>query len=132
MDESKGVEKMTWIVSCAGYNLKYNGDVGFARSLLACLQDHYPERLGLLLICDAPFIFRAMWKLVYPFVDEKTKKKIFFVSGSNEEKARAISEHIDLDQVEKAFCGNSDYVFDPAAYMKMLKEEEKTLYDDCN
>jgi len=124
MDERKHVEKMVWLVSCQGYNLKYNGDVGFARALSQVLQDHYPERLGLLLICDAPFIFRAMWKLVWPFIDEHTRQKIIFITGNETQKGKLISQYIDLDQVERTFGGQSTFVFDAAAYMATLRTDE--------
>lgn len=39
-------------------------------------QDCYPERLGKLLIINSPYIFVAVWKIVYPFIDKNTKKKV--------------------------------------------------------
>jgi len=33
MDESKGVEKMVWLVDCKGYNLQYNGEVKVRHNL---------------------------------------------------------------------------------------------------
>lgn len=38
MNKASGVEKMVWLVSCKGYNMKYNGDLSFARELLDILQ----------------------------------------------------------------------------------------------
>lgn len=43
---------------------------------LFVLQDCYPERLGKMLIIHAPRIFMAVWKIIYPFIDEKTKTKV--------------------------------------------------------
>ncbi|KAG8638578.1 hypothetical protein MANES_14G044000v8 [Manihot esculenta] len=45
------------------------------------LQDYYPERLGKLFIVNAPYIFMAVWKIIYPFIDNNTKKKIVFVEN---------------------------------------------------
>lgn len=40
------------------------------------LQDCYPERLGKMLIVHAPYMFMKIWKMIYPFIDDNTKKKV--------------------------------------------------------
>jgi len=40
------------------------------------MQDYYPERLGKLFIVNAPYIFMKVWQIIYPFIDNKTKKKV--------------------------------------------------------
>lgn len=40
------------------------------------MQDYYPERLGKMFIVHAPYIFMAVWKIVYPFIDKNTRKKV--------------------------------------------------------
>jgi hypothetical protein len=57
------------------------------------LQNHYPERLGVLILVDAPFLFRAFWKVISPFVDAKTLKKVVFVSGNDKEKRKVLEVH---------------------------------------
>jgi hypothetical protein len=200
--KSTGIEKMVWIVSCRGYNFKYNGsiplplslssvltrflcvgEVGFAKSLLNVLQNHYPERwtalalsvslflsvslslslelfsldifsllsllsllsplfdlplfllllilfsrLGMLIVVDPPFVFRAFWKMVYPFIDANTKKKILFVSGNDTEKRKLIGEFIELSQLSKSlFAGDATYEFNGKEYVEGLKKEEAKL-----
>lgn len=111
------VEKMVWLVNCTGYNMKHNGEMSFARLLLQTLQDYYPERyskcfcacnshshrLACLVICDAPFVFRALWNMLYPFIDPVTCKKIRFVTGSDEQKRKNLNELFDLNQVRTLF-----------------------------
>eukprot|EP01098_Paradermamoeba_levis_P011061 TRINITY_DN4698_c0_g1_i1.p1 TRINITY_DN4698_c0_g1~~TRINITY_DN4698_c0_g1_i1.p1 ORF type:complete len:348 (+),score=83.74 TRINITY_DN4698_c0_g1_i1:92-1045(+) len=123
MDKSKGVEKMVWVVDCAGYNYKYNGEVKFGLELLSILQNHFPERLGCVMVFDAPFVFKTFWNVVSPFVDPNTKKKFFFVNRSNKKEMRQLlSEYFDLKGFEKHFGGESDYVFTKEKY---LQEELK-------
>lgn len=43
-------------------------------------QDCYPERLGKLLIVHSPYIFMTAWKVIYPFIDNNTKKKVYLQS----------------------------------------------------
>ncbi len=53
----------------------------------------------MLIVVDPPFVFRAFWKMLYPFIDANTKKKILFVSGSESEKQKMLAEFIDPAQV---------------------------------
>lgn len=43
--------------------------------------DQYPERLGLAVMVDAPFLFHQSFKMLKPFLDAVTVKKVVFVSG---------------------------------------------------
>jgi len=49
-----------------------------ALAVLHILQDHYPERLGLALIINIPFLVNAFFKVVMPFVDPVTRQKVKF------------------------------------------------------
>ncbi|MEW5310234.1 MAG: hypothetical protein WDW38_002051 [Sanguina aurantia] len=42
-------------------------------------QDYYPERLGQMFIINAPIIFRAVWAMVNPLLEERTRRKIIIV-----------------------------------------------------
>ncbi len=43
--------------------------------------NHYPERMGITLIVNAPRAFSAVWAVVRPWLDENTASKIAIVSG---------------------------------------------------
>lgn len=45
-------------------------------------QDYYPEHLGQMFIVNAPFIFKGIWAIVHPMLEERTRKKIM-VLGHN-------------------------------------------------
>lgn len=50
----------------------------FLPNLVVTWQDYYPERLGKLLLLHVPYIFMSVWKVIYPFIDNNTKKKVRF------------------------------------------------------
>ena len=41
--------------------------------LIRTAQANYPERLGLAVVCNPPFLFWALWRSVSPFLDAVTK-----------------------------------------------------------
>ncbi|OAY30601.1 phosphatidylinositol transfer protein 3 isoform X4 [Manihot esculenta] len=73
-------EKFVVLADLQGWGYA-NSDVRGCLAALAILQDYYPERLGKLFIVNAPYIFMAVWKIIYPFIDNNTKKKIVFVEN---------------------------------------------------
>lgn len=59
------------------------------RKLFTLMTDHYPERLGLCLVMNAPLIFSGCWPIIRSWLDENTASKIKFVN------AESIAEHLD-------------------------------------
>ncbi|KAG6392256.1 hypothetical protein SASPL_146470 [Salvia splendens] len=97
-----GHEKFTSIADLQGWGY-VNSDIRGYLAALSILQDCYPERLGKLLIINAPYIFMTAWKMVYPFIDKNTKKKIVFVE---DKKLRAtLLEDIDENQLPDCVGG---------------------------
>ena len=47
-----------------------------ARLFLDISAEHYPERLALFVIVDAPSLFGMLWRAISTFVDPKTYNKI--------------------------------------------------------
>ncbi|CAN8306493.1 unnamed protein product [Cochlearia groenlandica] len=74
----RGEEKFTTIGDLQGWGYS-NCDIRGYLAALNILQDCYPERLGKLLIVNAPYVFMTAWKIIYPFIDTNTKQKIVFV-----------------------------------------------------
>ncbi|KAE8694525.1 YKL091C protein [Hibiscus syriacus] len=80
-----------------------NCDIRAYLAALSLVQDYYPERLGKLFIVHAPYIFMAAWKIVYPFIDVKTRKKIVFVE--KKKLKSTLLEDIDESQLPQAYGG---------------------------
>ncbi|XP_055642967.1 uncharacterized protein LOC129779496 [Toxorhynchites rutilus septentrionalis] len=62
--------------SCMDYQL--------IKNLIWLLSKHYPERLGVCLILNAPIVFSTIWPVIKAWLDEKTSSKVCFVSGEQE------------------------------------------------
>lgn len=97
-----GHEKFTAIADLEGWGYS-NSDIRGYLAALSILQDCYPERLGKLFIINVPYIFMTAWKMVYPFIDKNTKKKIVFVE---DKKLQAtLLEDIDESQLPNSVGG---------------------------
>ncbi|CAL0325252.1 unnamed protein product [Lupinus luteus] len=66
-------------------------------------EDYYPKRLGKLLVVHAPYMFMKVWKLIYPVLDDKTKKKIIFIE--NKKLKSTMMEDIDENQLPEIYGG---------------------------
>jgi len=75
-------EKLTAIFDFGAYNSSNSPPVKTMATTLKLLQDHYPERIGRALVLDAPFWMQAFFKILYPFLSEKTRKNISMVGGA--------------------------------------------------
>ncbi|KAK4264586.1 hypothetical protein QN277_025743 [Acacia crassicarpa] len=97
-----GQEKFVAVADLKGWRYA-NSDVRGYLAALSILQDYFPERLGKLFIVHASSIFMTVWKMVYPFIDNKTKKKIMFVEKSKIKSA--LMEEIDESQIPEIYGG---------------------------
>ncbi|GAB5353210.1 hypothetical protein AAMO2058_000018200 [Amorphochlora amoebiformis] len=46
--------------------------------------DHFPERMGRLIVVNAPYLLSVAWKVIRGWLDPKTQKKVQIVRGPNE------------------------------------------------
>ncbi|KAJ6712925.1 BINDING PROTEIN putative-RELATED [Salix purpurea] len=102
-----GQEKFVSIADLKGWGYA-NSDIRGYLAALSILQDCYPERLGKLFIVHVPYIFMTAWKVVYPFIDSKTKRKIIFVE--NKKLKSTLLDDIDESQLPDVYGGKLSLV----------------------
>mmetsp|Transcript_10161 Transcript_10161/g.26373 ORF Transcript_10161/g.26373 Transcript_10161/m.26373 type:complete len:304 (-) Transcript_10161:334-1245(-) len=67
--------KIVWIIDMHGFGFA-DMDTTMARKSVPIFQDHYPERMGQIVILDPPAPFKALWEVVSELVDPVTKRKV--------------------------------------------------------
>ncbi|GMI95413.1 hypothetical protein like AT1G01630 [Hibiscus trionum] len=97
-----GEEKFIVIGDLEGWGYA-NFDIRAYLAALSLVQDYFPERLEKLFIVHAPYIFTAAWKIVYPFIDMKTRNKIVFVE--NKKLKSTLLEEIEESQLPETYGG---------------------------
>ncbi|CAA2946964.1 random slug 5-like [Olea europaea subsp. europaea] len=59
----EGQEQMSWLIDFNGWSLNTNIPIKTARDIIYILQNHYPERLAIVVLYSPPRIFEAFWKV---------------------------------------------------------------------
>ena len=78
----QGLEKIILIMDFTKFSMATTPPMSVSKHTLTILQSHYPERVKTIYCFNAPFMFKAFWAMVKPFVDPVTKQKIVFVTGA--------------------------------------------------
>lgn len=126
MNQFEGVEQMVLFIDFHGYSITNAPPMSVTKEVLGILLNCYPERLGLALMIDAPFLFNMAYKVIYPFLPTETRKKIHFISGNKEEKRTAISAFIHPSVLESEYGGDNHCHFDHESYKKKEAHDMKT------
>jgi len=73
---------------CIVFDLKEFGlqcmDYQFIKNLIWLLSKHYPERLGVCIIYNAPTIFSSCWPIIKGWLNEVTASKVVFVGSETD------------------------------------------------
>ncbi|KAJ7593268.1 CRAL-TRIO domain-containing protein [Mycena floridula] len=93
-----------------------------AKTVLNIIQDHYPERLGLAIVLNVPYLVTVFFKLISPFIDPVTRLKLKFNPEIVKEGIFA------ADNLMKEFGGEIDFSYDHDKYWTALVSmtEERT------
>ncbi|EKG03171.1 hypothetical protein TCSYLVIO_005793 [Trypanosoma cruzi] len=73
-----GVEQWVCVTDFETYSHIRDSSPKMGLSVIHAIQDHFPERLGLMILVDAPKAFSVLWKLLSAVIEEKTRKKVLF------------------------------------------------------
>ena len=81
-DGNRGSGKYVWLLDFSGMSFRDVG-VRMAQKGLGLFVNHYPERLGEIVLYNPPALFAVLYKAVLPILDAVTKEKITFLRGSD-------------------------------------------------
>lgn len=134
MDLSRGVESWVLLFDFRGYSYANRAPWQMTKEVLSMFLDRYPERLGLGIFVDAPWLFHTLWKLIGGLLPTETKAKIHFVNGTLAEKREQLSKFIEPAQLESMLGGDNNcryvhkrYWAEECAQHALLIEHERKL-----
>lgn len=104
----QSVEQFVFIIDAKGWHpgLASRAAFAFIRRMVEVDDKHYPERLGMLIVANAPVSLAFAWRIIRSWLGERTKEKFHFCSSASEV-AGALLSHIDADQLPKEYGGTA-------------------------
>jgi len=116
--DSNGVGKMTWLMDMDNFDQSQSVPFMTTKKITSILQNHYPERLGIILIMRANRMFQAVYYVVKGFLDPVTRAKLHFLNDVDDSAMQAkLLQYVSQDLLESALsCCKADAPFDLAAY----------------
>ena len=89
---SRGVgERVTTFFDFATYSSANSPPAKLIKDTMVMLQANYPERIGQSLVLDAPLWMQAVFKVIAPFLSEKTRKAIAILGSVNSATSLSLS-----------------------------------------
>lgn len=117
-------EQLIVLLDFTGYTLRNAPPFKTSLETLKILQDYYCERLGEALLLNPPSVFRVLWKLIRPFIDKRTLKKINFLP-KDYKKCDLLKERFDLELLDESLGGTGNCPYEHESYGAMMMEEDK-------
>jgi hypothetical protein len=124
MAEQAGHDTFFAIADLKGFSWE-NFSFSQIKIAISLLQNHYPERLGMIYVINAPFVFTAAWRMIQPLLDERTRNKIDIL-GSDITK---VYDNIEPSQLEPPFGTHEKFPI-PDEIVQVAIDNERFLLPD--
>jgi len=110
------VGRFNVVMECTGMSSKNSPSIAQVKKLFSVLQDHFPDRLGVLLAANLSGLATMMMKMVLPFVTEDVRAKIHLIPNDPEERREMLLQFMDEEEIPHYLGGKDEYEFDASGY----------------
>jgi len=121
---SLGLHQVLWLIDIQHLRYKTIPPMAVLKQIAHLLQHYYPERLYRAYVLFAPWIFKAVWKLVSPLLTENTKNKIVMIDWNNSTKFETFKHMLSKDNLEVTYGGEN--------FQKYSYQWEINMWDKYN
>eukprot|EP01134_Creolimax_fragrantissima_P007549 CFRG7549T1 len=99
------ISTFSLLIDFKGFTMA-NNDMKLTKSIFKLLSDYYPERLGVCLLVDTPWMFNAVWYAIKAFLSPRTAAKIKFVGRKD------LSKFVQTSNLPQNLGGTSPFVYE--------------------
>ena len=124
------VGKFNIILDCNGFSLSTLPGLSEVKRLFTMMQDHFPDRLGVLMIVNLSGPGQLFLRMIKPIISEAVKRKIHIVPPTERGGIDMLKVLIEEEYIPTWLGGTDDYVLNPkVAYAdRMCTEDEGREY----
>ena len=101
------IETFVLVIDAAGWSMKLatSDAFTFIKGMATTDSDHYPERLGTMVVINAPSVLSFAWRIIQGFLDPVTKSKIRILPADPAQWKPVLLEYIDEYQIPRQYGG---------------------------
>jgi len=110
------IGKCNMVLDFEGFSISMIPPVRVVQKLLKMLQDHFPDRLGVLVIMNMATAGQMILKVTMPFVPDVVRQKIHVLPNNKDAQFEMLKVLIDEQYIPVRFGGTDDFTFDSKTY----------------
>jgi len=101
-------DQFVCIFVMGNYNARMMGPVAMkcTKAMIDVVQKCFPERAKAVYLVEHPFVFSLAWKVIRPWIAQKTRSKVNFLDGSVESYGPRLCELIEESELEVDLGGS--------------------------
>jgi len=118
LQRSRGrVGKFNAVVDGEGFTWSSMPSLSSVKALVAILQDHYADRLGVVILVNVGSICEILLKIFLPLITEEVRNKIVMLPHDRTERLEALKAVLGTkENIPERLGGIDDYDFDSDEY----------------
>ena len=133
LENSKGrVGKFNVIVDGTGFSFGLMPSLHYIKVLVTILQDHFPDRLGLIVLSNIGRVGEMVVSMVKPLISEEVRQKIVVLPHKESKRKQVLETVVGVEYIPKWMGGEDDYEFSTETYYSnpeaVITDEEALEY----
>ena len=124
------VGKCNVFLDANGFGLSYIPPMGPTKRLLSMLKDHFPDKLGVIVIGNMPKAAHIFLKMIMPFLPVEVRRKIFLLPSDVEGKYAMTKSLVEEKFIPTWLGGKDSYKFDATEYYKTGNNRSDFISDE--
>jgi len=115
-------EKISVIIDYEKFSAWNSPPMSTTKHTAKIFQNHYPERMKRVYMCNPPSYFSVFWALAKPFIDPVTRDKVVFCNGkAGLERVKELMN--DMEKIETCAGGKALQKFDSTTWIESRFDE---------
>ena len=124
MERSKGrVGKFNFVLDASKFQLSALPSIHYIKVFVTMLQDHYPDRLGVVLMMNMSYVAELGTKLFLPLLSKEVREKLKVVPHDPVKRRKLLEAVLGAENIPVALGGTDTYEFQVDEYYSELEKE---------